>query len=374
MRRYAIALIVCCAPMLGSAASLTDVRIWEAPDQTRVVLDLSDATAYSIFTLDNPHRVVVDLSNAVQSGNGEFESRGMVSGVRLGQRSRSLRVVLDVSRALIPQSYLLQPSGEYGHRLVVELPHGASNAPDPILSLAEKDIVVAIDPGHGGEDPGATGPGGVREKDVALAIAQRLKKLIDAEPHMHAVLTREGDYFVPLRKRMERAQLARADLFISIHADAFSDRRVHGSSVYILSPRGASSEHARVLADRENAADLIGGVEIQNKDDLLASVLLDISQSAAIEASLDLGGRMLSELKDLGKLHKSSVQRAGFAVLKAPDVPSILVETAFISNQEEERRLRSPRHQQDLAQGLRNGILSYFETYRPQRVVAQVSQ
>ena len=369
MRRGLIALFAVLWPSVLPAAQLTDVRIWEAPDQTRVVLDLSETVSHNVFTLDGPHRVVIDLSDTRQAA-ADVAGRGLVQQVRFGQRSQMLRVVLDTNTPVTPQAYLLQPSGDYGHRLVIELPHGTVS-PDPILSLAEKHIVVAIDPGHGGEDPGAIGPGGVREKDVALSIARRLKRLIDAEPRMQAILTREGDYFVALRDRMQRAQAARADLFVSIHADAFRDRRVHGSSVYVLSPRGASSEHARVLADRENAADLIGGVEIQDKDELLASVLLDISQSAAIEASVDLADRMLRELGELGKLHKPAVQRAGFAVLKAPDVPSILVETAFISNHEEERRLKSPRHQEQLATGLRNGILSYFETYRPQRVVAQ---
>ncbi|MGJ8668590.1 MAG: N-acetylmuramoyl-L-alanine amidase [Oceanococcus sp.] len=367
-------LVALCLPsMAANAVSIGDVRIWDEPGQTRVVLDLTDAVKHSSFALDKPNRAVIDIRGVYQLPKSNPSNAGVIQAVRFGQRDNGLRLVLDLNQSAEPRSYLLAPSGDFGYRLVVELPHGKRASP-AVVSLAKKDIVVAIDAGHGGEDPGATGPRGVREKDVALQIAQRLKKLIDAEPGMRAILTREGDYFIALHKRREIAQRHRADLFVSIHADAFRDRSVHGSSVYILSPRGASSEHARMLANRENAADLVGGVEIQDKDEMLASVLLDISQSAAIEASLDLGHRMLQQLGDLGKLHKKSVQRAGFAVLKAPDVPSILVETAFISNRNEETRLKDPKQQEKLARGLRNGILSYFETYRPQKVVASAAR
>ena len=355
---------------VAAAVSVTDVRVWDEPEQTRVVLDISAAVKHSSFALDNPNRAVIDIRDVSAAPSLKAEHAGVVSGIRFGERGNALRMVLDLNESSQPRSYLLAPSGEYGYRLVVELPHALKRT-RKVVSLAQKNIVVAIDPGHGGEDPGAIGPSGVREKHVALQIAQRLKRLIDAEPGMHAILTREGDYFVALGKRREIAQRQRADLFVSIHADAFRDRRVYGSSVYILSQGGASSEHARVLASRENAADLVGGIAIQDKDDMLASVLLDISQSAAIEASLDLGHRMLSQLGGLGKLHKRSVQRAGFAVLKAPDVPSILIETAFISNPNEESRLRNPTQQEKLARSMRDGIMSYFETYRPQRVVAQ---
>ena len=368
------------------AVSITDVRVWDEPDQTRVVLDVSDKVKHSSFALDAPNRAVVDIQGVAKLPSGKQGHAGLVKALRFGQRDNAVRMVLDLAEAAQPRSYLLAPSGEYGYRLVIELPHSAqrpsagesakqkpASRQATVMSLTNKDIIIAIDPGHGGEDPGAIGAGGLREKDAALQIARRLKKLIDAEPGMRAVLTRDGDYFIPLRKRREKAQQQRADLFVSIHADAFKDRSVHGSSVYILSSGGATSEHARVLANRENAADLVGGVEIQDKDEMLASVLLDISQSAAIEASLDLSQRLLQELNSLGKLHKNSVQRAGFAVLKAPDVPSILVETAFISNRNEESRLKDPRQQEELARGLRNGIISYFETYRPQKVVARAA-
>ncbi len=356
-----------------AATSISDVRIWDEPRQTRVIFDLSSAVDHQLLTLANPDRAVIDIQGVTRVPAATLQPAGLVRQVRFGLHDKVLRVVLDLPHEAKPRSYLLAPSGEYGYRLVVELPHRPTSA-DALVSLADKDIVVAIDAGHGGEDPGALGPSGVREKDVALQIARRLKALLDQEPGMRAVLVRDGDYFLPLRKRRQLAQQHRADLFISIHADAFKERSVHGSSVYILSPRGASSEHARVLANRENAADLIGGVAIQDKDELLASVLLDISQGAALEASMALGSRMLTELGALGPVHKSTVQRAGFAVLKAPDVPSILVETAFISNPREEARLRDPRQQQKLAQGLRNGILNYFESYRPQRVVAQAQR
>ncbi len=376
MDRWLLGGAVLLQAWIAQAAVVSDVRVWDEPELTRVVFDLSAEVRHKAFTLDGPERAVIDIQGVAELPRGAASAAGLVRQVRFGLHDKALRVVLDLERSAKPRSYLLAPSGDSGYRLVVELPHplNTQEPARPAIALADKDIVIAIDAGHGGEDPGATGPTGVREKDVALQIARRLKRLIDAEPGMRAILTREGDYFLPLRQRRMIAQQKRADLFVSIHADAFSNRNVHGSSVYILSPRGASSEHARVLASRENAADLIGGVDIQDKDELLASVLLDISQSAAIDASRDLAARMLGELKVLGPLHKDSVQRAGFAVLKAPDVPSILVETAFISNRKEEARLRDPQQQERLALGMRNGILSYFETYRPQRVVAQAGR
>ena len=373
MRIWLLGSVLLLQSLVLQAAEIQGLRVWDEPEQTRVVLDVSEQIEHSIFALEQPDRAVIDIQGVRRQPEAQFDVAGLVRRVRFGLREDALRVVLDLERGAEPRSYLLAPSGDYGYRLVVELPHPRSQR-RPLMQLAEKDIIVAIDAGHGGEDPGAIGPSGVREKDVALQIARRLRQLIDAEPGMRAIMTREGDYFLPLHKRRQIAQNQRADVFVSIHADAFTNRSVHGSSVYILSRRGASSEHARVLANRENAADMIGGVNIQDKDELLASVLLDISQSAAIDASRDLASRMLGELKGLGPLHKKTVQRAGFAVLKAPDVPSILVETAFISNRHEEARLRDPRQQERIARGLLEGLLSYFETYRPQRVVAQASR
>jgi N-acetylmuramoyl-L-alanine amidase len=230
---------------------------------------------------------------------------------------------------------------------------------------AVRDIIVAIDAGHGGEDPGAIGPNGTREKDVVLAIARRLQVMVDQEPGMRAGMIRSGDYYVSLGNRIRKAREQRADLFISIHADAFRDQRARGASVYTLSQRGASSEYARLLADKENASDLVGGVSLDDKDNLLASVLLDLSQTATIEASNDAAGRVLGGLRGVGQVHKVRVEQAGFRVLKAPDVPSMLVETAFISNPAEERKLRSSSHQNELAKAVMSGIRAYFEHNPP---------
>jgi N-acetylmuramoyl-L-alanine amidase len=242
-----------------------------------------------------------------------------------------------------------------------------TSRPAPAAPLGgNRDVVIAIDAGHGGDDPGARGPSGTWEKSVTLQIAKVLAAKINAEPGMRAVLTREGDYFLPLRKRIDLARRHRADLFISIHADAFRDRRVQGSSVYVLSERGASSEHARWLAEQENASDLIGGVSLDVQDDVLASVLLDLSQTASLEASIDVAERVLQGLRGIGRLHKHRVESAGFAVLKSPDIPSILVETAYISNPEEEAKLRSTRHQHDVAEAILEGLRGYFVARAPE--------
>ena len=260
----------------------------------------------------------------------------------------------------------MAPEGRYGHRLVIELEAGGR--PTPVLRVddgMERDLVIAIDAGHGGEDPGAIGRGGTKEKDVVLAVARRLAAEIDAEPGMRAVLVRTGDYFLRHRDRMERARRHRADLFVSIHADAFKNRRARGSSVYVLSQKGATDEAARWLAARENAADLVGGVSLDDKDDMLASVLLDLSQNASIGASLDVGDHVLKRLGHIGRLHKRTVQQAGFLVLKSPDIPSILVETAFISNPEEEQLLRSRTHQARISAAVLSGIREYFYANPP---------
>jgi N-acetylmuramoyl-L-alanine amidase len=229
-----------------------------------------------------------------------------------------------------------------------------------------RDVVIAIDAGHGGEDPGAKGPAGTYEKDVVLALAKQLVDMINAEHGMKAVLTRKGDYFLRLRKRINQARLYKADLFVSIHADAFHDPSVHGSSVYILSKLGSSSEHARWLAEQENASDLIGGVSLDDKEDVLVSVLLDLSQTASLEASIDVADRVLGGLKKMGKVHKKHVEAAAFAVLKSPDIPSILVETAYISNPQEEKKLRSKSHRRKLAGAIKDGLKSYFMDYAPE--------
>lgn len=354
-------------------AQLKDVRLWAAPDRTRVVFDLDGPVKHNLFTLENPRRVVIDIPNT-QRARGlvdDIKGKGFVADVRTGVRNGDdLRIVLDLEKKASPTSFVLAPNGDYGHRLVVDLENDTINPKrQPIaaeLSHSVRDFVVAVDAGHGGEDPGATGPQGTREKDVVLEIARRLAKLINAQSEMRAVLTRDGDYYVGLRDRIIEARKAKADLFVSIHADAFNDRSAHGSSVYVLSSSGATSEHARWLAQRENAADLVGGVSLKDKDDALASFMLDLSQSASIEASLDFGNRLLRGLGGIGSLHKHHVQQAGFLVLKSPDIPSVLVETAFISNPSEERKLRSGKYQNQLASAILTGIKGYVASYRPQ--------
>jgi N-acetylmuramoyl-L-alanine amidase len=355
----------------GSAAAqsvaLRDVRVWGSPDSTRVVLDLTAPAGYTLFSLDGPDRVVIDFTD-LDADIGSIvlpPATGVVKAVRLGERGRSgLRVVLDVTEKVEAKAFLTPPNEQYGHRLVIDLGHAtAASAPVPVKvagSDGQRDLVIAIDAGHGGEDPGAIGRAGTREKTVALAIAKKLGDRINEEPGMKAVLTRTGDYFVKFKDRIGRARQNQADIFVSIHADAFMDRSIRGSSVYVLSTRRASSEAAKTLADRENAADLIGGVSLHDKSDVLASVLLDLSQNAAISASREAAGRVLAELDAVGRLKKSEVQHASLIVLTSPDVPSMLVETAFISNPDEERKLRDSRHQAELATAIHAGIRRYF--------------
>ncbi len=349
---------------LAESAQLRDIRVWASPESTRVVLDLSAPANYTLFTLSGPQRIVIDLetTDADRAALRLPAGAGVVNAVRLGERGvAGLRVVLDVNAKVQPKSFLTPPNETYGHRLVVDL--GLEQVPRPVKVAnghGQRDIVIAIDAGHGGEDPGAIGKGGTREKSVALAVARRLAEIVDAEPGMRAVLTRTGDYFVPFRDRIARAREQKADLFVSIHADAFVNRAVRGSSVYVLSTRRASSEAARMLADRENAADLIGGVSLHDKSDVLASVLFDLSQNAAISASRDAATRVLAELDHVGQLKKSEVQQASLIVLTSPDVPSMLVETAFISNPDEERRLRDRDYQGRLASAIHAGVRRYF--------------
>lgn len=355
----------------GSAAaqpvSLEDIRVWGSPDSTRVVLDLSAPVRYTLFSLSGPDRIVIDFESIdADLATLRPPPGGVVKSVRLGERGRTgLRVVLDVAEKVETKDFLTPPNETYGHRLVIDLGHAQATATAPVpVKVAggdgQRDLVIAIDAGHGGEDPGAVGKGGTREKTVALAIARKLAERINEEPGMKAVLTRTGDYFVKFKDRIERARQNQADLFVSIHADAFMDRSIRGSSVYVLSTRRASSEAAKMLADRENAADLIGGVSLHDKSDVLASVLLDLSQNAAISASRDAAGRVLAELDSVGRLKKSDVQHASLIVLTSPDVPSMLVETAFISNPDEEKKLRDPAHQARLATAIHAGVRRYF--------------
>jgi N-acetylmuramoyl-L-alanine amidase len=371
LRLALIAILASAAVARAGAVEVRAVRLWASPEGTRLVLDLSGSARHSLLVLRNPDRIVLDVADArLSAGSGAApEGVGVIREVRMARRpSGELRIVLDLSRSMRAKSFLAKPNDRYGYRLVLDLGGGA-NADMPVKAEHARpdarDLVIAIDAGHGGEDPGAIGKNGTREKDVVLAIARALAQRVDAEPGMRAVLTRNGDYFVPLRDRMRRARAQQADLFVSIHADSIRDRSVDGSSVYILSQRGASTEAARWLAERENASDLIGGVSLEDKGDMLASVLLDLSQSASLSASETAAEHVLRQLNLVGEVRKPLVQQAGFMVLKSPDIPSMLVETAYISNPAEEQRLRGVAHQAKLAEAIHQGLRVYFYSDPP---------
>jgi N-acetylmuramoyl-L-alanine amidase len=323
-----------------------------------------------LFEIANPDRLVIDVGDAALAGGFAPPSgTGVLKSVRTGRHGKDgVRVVLDLTAAVQPKSFV-QPRGRGGdYRLVVDLYTKKSSAPvKSMAALAAKprDVVVAIDAGHGGVDPGATGNGGTREKDITLAVARDLAKLVDKQPGMHAVLTRDSDSFIPLQERYQKAREAKADLFVSIHADAYASGDARGSSVWVLSPRGATNEAARWLADRENRADLVGGVKLEDKDNTLAAVLLDLSQGATAEASDAVAKRVLHALAKIGPTHRGYVEKANFVVLRSPDVPSILVETAFITNPAEEKRLKSPAQRQKLADAILGGLRDYFEATPP---------
>jgi N-acetylmuramoyl-L-alanine amidase len=366
-----LALLLAAFAHAASQVTVKDVRLWAGPDGTRLVFDLSAPVEHSVLTLQNPDRVVIDISDArVDIASQLPEGQGFVKQLRVGpQGRRDVRFVIDLSSPASPNSFSVAPSGSYGHRLVVDLNAIASSAPPVVVKSADdahgRDVIVAIDAGHGGVDPGSIGKAGTREKHVTLAIARRLKERIDREPGMRAVLTRDSDYFVELRDRIVRARRQQADMFVSVHADSYRNRSVVGSSVYVLSARGASDESARWLADRENAADLVGGVSLDDKDSVLASVLLDLSQGASMSASFAAAQKVMDELDRIGNVTRRGVKSAGFLVLKSPDIPSILVETAFISNPTEEARLGSGKHQQRLAEAIFQGVRGYFYANPP---------
>jgi N-acetylmuramoyl-L-alanine amidase len=356
----------------ASPVTVKDIRVWAGPTETRLVLDLSAPVEHTLMSLQDPDRVVIDLSAARLNRTDQTwpADQGFVRQLRVGpQANGDLRIVIDLAAPARPRSFAVAPNEAYGHRLVVDL--AAAPAPGPPIVVKSagdahgREIVVAIDAGHGGVDPGSIGKRGAYEKNVTLAIARRLKGRIDREPGMRAVLTRDRDQFVELRERIVRARKQQADMFISVHADSVRDRAVAGSSVYVLSARGASDESARWLADRENAADLIGGVTLDDKDSVLASVLLDLSQGASMSASIAAAEEVMDELDGIGNITRRGVKHAGFIVLKSPDIPSILVETAFISNPAEEARLLDPRHQQRLAEAIHLGVRSYFYANPP---------
>jgi len=379
----------------GNFAQISDVRIADRATETRVVFDLTSPVKHSVFVLKNPDRVVVDIDQCDANGKLKASRIGgtLVKELRYAQKTNEkLRVVLDLNKAVSPKSFLLPPQNGKAYRLVIDLSATAlaANSPsttvvttsskitkprvEPVIAMQDapasfRDVVVAIDAGHGGKDPGATGRSGTREKDIVLAISKRLKKLIDHEPGMRSFMIRSGDTFVPLRGRIEKASKQNADIFISIHADAAVNRRAKGSSVYVLSQHGATSEAARILAQRENESDKIGGVSLENKDDVLKSVLVDLSQTATIDASIDLAEDILRELGQVGNILRDNVEQAGFAVLKSPDIPSVLVETAFISNPQEEKRLKTAAHQQKLATAILKGLRRYTKDHAPPNAI-----
>ena len=367
---------------LYAANTVKDVRVWHDLQGGRIIFDLNKEIDHKVFTLDNPPRLVVDFKNTrlktrVPNGRADSAIRKIRAGIRKGY---DLRVVFDLAKQMSPQSRLVAPDSRYGHRLMVDLtvpgytqkaqapaavPKKVVKRPPVKKEIESRDVVIVIDPGHGGQDPGAIGPSGILEKDVVFSIAKKLAAFINKERGMRAVLTRETDKFVGLRTRLSKAREHNADFFVSIHADAFDDPRAKGASVYTLSTNGATSEAARWLADRENAADLVGGISLDDKDEVLASVLLDLAQAATNESSQKAARNVLYRLKKLGRVHGNGVHQASFVVLKSPDVPSILVETAFISNPSEEERLRSSAYQKRMAKAIYQGIFAYFNKYPP---------
>ncbi|MBA6087545.1 N-acetylmuramoyl-L-alanine amidase [Pseudomonas monteilii] len=384
-----------------AVTQVKSVRLWRAPDNTRLVFDLSGPVQHSVFTLSAPDRLVIDINGATLAAPlNVATSNTPISSVRSAQRTPTdLRVVVDLKKSVTPKSFTLAPNAQYGNRLVVDLYDQEADAiaasapppaPAPVQTPAttpavpvspalpaiklppvpsgKRDIVVAIDAGHGGEDPGASGSRGQHEKDIVLQIAKELQRQINSEKGFRAELTRTGDYFIPLRKRTEIARKKGADLFISIHADAAPSRAAFGASVFALSDRGATSETARWLADTENRSDLIGGagnVSLDDKDRMLAGVLLDLSMTATLSSSLNVGQKVLGNMGRVTSLHKQRVEQAGFMVLKSPDIPSILVETGFISNNNEAAKLATASHQQALARSIHTGVRQYFQQNPP---------
>ena len=410
----ASALVFLGPTQLAFGAKLLAVRMWPAEDYTRVTLESDEVLKVSHQLLTNPHRLVVDvegleLTNTLKELVAKVKSNDpYVSQVRVGQfQPKVVRLVFDLKESIQPQLFSLEPVGSYQNRLVFDLYPTVANDPlmdlvrssskksaaldleDPIGAIARKEalkqdkqdghgthkadpkspykrlLTIAIDPGHGGEDPGAIGKRGSREKDIVLAISRKLKEKIEQEPDMRSYLTRDGDYFVPLHTRVNKARRVQADLFVSVHADAFIQSHAKGASVFALSQQGATSTAARWLANKENNADLIGGLNIKSQDKQVAQLLLDMSTTAQIKDSLKLGDAILKQIGGFAKLHKKHVEQASFAVLKAPDVPSILIETAFISNPEEEARLNDVEYQEQIASAILKGIRSYFAKNPP---------
>jgi N-acetylmuramoyl-L-alanine amidase len=420
IKHYLLAFALLAA--IGSAVAadrVSAVRVWPAQDYTRITIESDKPVRHELLLVKNPERLVLDLDDIdIASVQQEIAGKVLPNDPYIGQMRAGrykpdvVRLVLDLKTEVKPQIFMLKPVGDYGHRLVLDVyplvpvdpllallqKSEATTVPDvqgtriPSPAMAEsarpeartepspeaapkpeprakpivaRMVTIVVDAGHGGEDPGAKGREGSREKNVTLTIARKLKSIIDNEPNMRAVLTRDGDYFIPLQVRVQKARKVQADLFVSVHADAFIKPHARGSSVFALSERGATSTAAKWLAKRENEADLIGGVNLDLKDRYLAMTLADLSLTAQINDSLKLGKAVLLELGGVNSLHKHDVEQAGFAVLKAPDVPSILVETAFISNPDEERRLNDEGYQEKMAQAIFKGIKRYFTKNPP---------
>lgn len=382
-RRHLLNLILASAafalPFSVSAAQIRNARLWRSDEKLRLVFDLSGPVRYKTFTLSAPERLIIDVSGADLSGDfSELALNGtVIRSIRSGPFGQGdTRIVLDLSNPVLLNSFLLAPQDGQSHRLVLDLVSAKTPPVSPMVpretpkigAHPKRDITVVVDPGHGGKDPGAVGAKGEREKDVVLSIAQLLGKRLKKEKGFDVKLVRNDDFFVPLRKRVEIARQHKADMFISVHADAAPRLTASGASVYCLSEGGATSATARFMAQRENGVDLLGATSLLNlkdKDPMLAGVILDMSMNATIAASLQLGNTVLGSLAGITTLHQKRVEQAGFAVLKSPDVPSILVETGFISNVRDSQRLVTARHQQAVADGLFEGLQRYFEKNPP---------
>lgn len=417
MLRLCLGLVLLITSIHAWSANIQNIRLSQSDSDTRLVIDLDSAFQFKVFSLVNPDRIVVDLKNTLQKSPLTLPKlvNSPIRSIRHAQWNKNtLRLVFDLDHKIDFSTHTLKPNESYPHRLVLDLrdmkklntrpattikpvnnpvkktavlpvelrtpiaktsstiqvttkPAEVSN-PNPALptvskskkSMVRRDIIIAIDAGHGGQDSGALGKHGTKEKDIVLSVAKRLAKIVNKEPGMRAYLTRDKDIFLPLRQRIKRARDNKADMFISIHADAFRDPKAKGASVFVLSERGASSEAAQMMADKQNASDLVGGISLEDKDDMLASVLLDLSQTASLEASLEVANTVLAGLKRVGNVHKKQVKSAAFVVLKSPDIPSILVETAFISNPSEERKLNTASYQNKIARAILSGISNYF--------------
>lgn len=350
-----------------SAVQVKDIRLAKNNGYVRLVFDLDDIADHSVFTLHEPERVVLDIKNTNMPHGmvDRVQANSLIRSIRSGVRNdNDLRVVFDLAESVTPRSFLLAPTADTGHRLVIDL-HDKKKT-TKTQQHDKRDVVIAIDAGHGGKDPGATGRSGTHEKIVTLQIARKLEKLINEQRGMRAVLTRKNDRFMRLRDRIHKARDAHADMMISLHADSFPDPRARGSSIYALSVDGASSETARMLAEKENAADLLfGDVDLTVEDQMVKEVLFDLSLTGTIESSLDMGSEILGQIKSVNRVHKKKVQQAGFAVLKAPNIPSVLLETAFISNPKEERNLKSSAHQKKVANAITRGVSKYFARKAP---------